>query len=882
MDSPAPPGLNRLSDYRAPDWRVPAVSLHFLLDAERTIVRATLLVERNGQHSRPLLLDGDELETLAVRLNGAEQPLPNSARRLSIAIEGDRATIETTVAIHPAANSRLMGLYASGGNLITQCEAEGFRRISWFPDRPDVLSRYHVRLEADRSLYPVLLANGDRAATGDLPDNRHFAEWQDPHPKPCYLFALVAGPLSALTDSFTTRSGRVVDLAIWVAPADVPRCHHAMHSLKQAMRFDEERYGREYDLDLFNIVAVHDFNFGAMENKGLNIFNARYILADAETATDFDFDSIAAVVAHEYFHNWSGNRVTCRDWFQLSLKEGFTVFRDEEFSADMGSRTVKRVEDVNVLRTAQFAEDAGPMAHPVRPDSFVEISNFYTATIYQKGAEVVRMIHTLLGSERFRQGSDLYFERHDGQAVTCEDFVLAMEDASGVDLGQFRRWYSQAGTPRVSAAGEYDDELQRYTLTLRQSTAPTPGQSAKLPLMIPVALGLLGTAGNLPLRLAGETPDGDTADNTHRVLVLSAEEQTFCFERVMEPPVPALLRGFSAPVRLDYDYSSADLCALMSREDDGFLRWDAAQQFALRALDTAQQQLAAGAPVTVDPLYLDACGELLANTALDPAMVAEMLRLPGEGFLAELAAARGGADVDAIHAARNAVRWALAQRHGRAFEACYQRLTSSAPYAPDAGQIGARSLRNTCLDYLALAGEEGLALAAAQFADASNMSDRLAALQALAYYGSAAQRDATLAWFYEDWQHETLVVNQWLQVQATLPGADTLERVQRLLQHPAFDSRNPNKLRALVGAFCSANPVNFHRADGAGYRFLADQIEELDARNPQIAARLLTPLTKWRNYRGREQLMRAQLQRLADRPNVSRDLYEVLAKALAA
>ncbi|MEQ8800400.1 MAG: DUF3458 domain-containing protein, partial [Haliea sp.] len=503
-------------------------------------------------------------------------------------------------------------------------------------------------------------------------------------------------------------------------------------------------------------------------------FNSSCVLCSPETTTDAGFERVQSIVAHEYFHNWSGNRVTCRDWFQLSLKEGFTVFRDEAFSADMGSPTVKRVEEVNVLRSAQFAEDAGPMAHPVRPDSFVEISNFYTATIYQKGAEVVRMIHTLLGPERFRAGSDLYFERHDGQAVTCEEFVRAMEDASGIDLTQFRRWYSQAGTPRLSARGEHDAQARRYTLTLSQSTPATPGQPDKVPLMIPVALGLLGAAGNLPLRLAGETPDGENADNTHRVLVLTGEEQTFCFEGVMEPPVPALLRGFSAPVRLDYDYSSAELCALMSLEDDGFVRWDAAQQLALRVLDTAQQQLAANAAVAVDALYLEACGELLANAALDPAMVAEMLRLPGESYLAELAASRGGADVDAIHAARNAVRAALAQRHGAAFMDCYQRLASTEPYAPDSAQIGARSLRNICLDYLALAGEEGLALAAAQFADADNMSDRLAALQTLASHGSAAQRDATLEWFYQDWQHETLVVNQWLLVQATLPATDTL------------------------------------------------------------------------------------------------------------
>jgi len=883
----AQPQVIHREAYTVPAFLIDRTELAFDLHEDHALVSACLHLRRNpaADPQAPLELQGQDLELLSLALNGralapAEYHL--GAEQLRIDAVPDTFQLHSQVRILPQNNTSLEGLYKSRAMFCTQCEAEGFRKITWYLDRPDVMAEFHVSIEAEQARYPVLLSNGNPLAMEALANGRHRASWHDPFPKPAYLFALVAGDLHYIEDHFRTASGRDVTLRIYVEEKDLDKCDHAMLSLQQSMCWDEEVYGREYDLDVFNIVAVDDFNMGAMENKGLNIFNTPCVLCSPETTTDAGFQRVQSIVAHEYFHNWSGNRVTCRDWFQLSLKEGFTVFRDEAFFADMGSPTVKRVEDVNVLRTAQFAEDAGPMAHPVRPDSFVEISNFYTATIYQKGAEVVRMIHTLLGPEHFRQGSDLYFERHDGQAVTCEDFVLAMEDASGVDLGQFRRWYSQAGTPTVSAAGEYDDEHQRYTLTLRQGTAPTPGQPLKQPLMIPVALGLLGTAGNLPLRLAGEVPDSETADSTHRVLVLGAEEQTFCFEGVMEPPVPALLRGFSAPVRLNYDYSGADLCALMSREEDGFLRWDAAQQFALRVLDTAQQQLAAGASVAVDPLFLEACGELLANPLLDPAMVAEMLRLPGEGFLAELAAARGGADVDAIHAAREAVRAALAERHGPAFEACYQRLASSAPYAPDAQQIGARSLRNTCLDYLALAGEEGLALAAAQFADASNMSDRLAALQALAYHGSAAQRDATLAWFYEDWQHETLVVNQWLQVQATLPGADTLERVQRLLQHPAFDSRNPNKLRALVGAFCSANPVNFHRADGAGYRFLADQIEELDARNPQIAARLLTPLTKWRNYRGREQLMRAQLQRLADRPSVSRDLYEVLDKALAA
>ncbi len=882
----AQPQVIYRNDYQPPAFLIERTELAFDLHEDHALVSACLHLRRNPE-AKPgaaLELHGQELELLSLALDGrqlAPSEYQLSAERLVLDNVPERFQLRSEVRIQPQDNTSLEGLYKSRAMFCTQCEAEGFRKITWYLDRPDVMAEFLVTIEADESRYPVLLSNGNPLGGQSLGNGRHRVSWHDPFPKPAYLFALVAGDLRHIEDRFRTASGRDVALRIYVEEKDLDKCDHAMRSLQQSMRWDEEVYGREYDLDVFNIVAVDDFNMGAMENKGLNIFNSSCVLCSPDTTTDAGFQKVQAIVAHEYFHNWSGNRVTCRDWFQLSLKEGFTVFRDAEFSADMGSRTVKRVEDVNLLRSAQFAEDAGPLAHPVRPDSFIEISNFYTVTIYEKGAEVVRMIHTLLGPERFRQGSDLYFARHDGQAVTCEDFVRAMEDASGVDLTQFRRWYSQAGTPTLGARGEYDPETRRYTLTLSQNTAPTPGQPDKAPLLIPVALGLLGAAGNLPLRLAGEAVDAETSDNTHRVLVLTGEEQSFCFEGVMEPPVPALLRGLSAPVRLDYAYSSEDLCALMSREDDGFVRWDAAQQLALRVLDSAQEQLAAGEAVVVEPLYLQACGELLANTTLDPAMVAEMLRLPGESYLAELAAGRGGADVDAIHAARNAVRTALARSHASAFRDCYLRLASSEPYAPESGQIGARSLRNTCLDYLALAGEEGVALAAGQFADASNMSDRLAALQVLANHGSAAQRDATLEWFYQDWQHETLVMNQWLQVQAMLPAADTLERVQRLLQHPVFDSRNPNKLRALIGAFCSANPVNFHRADGAGYRFLADRIEEIDARNPQIAARLLTPLTKWRNYRGREQLMRAQLQRLAALPAVSRDVYEVLDKALA-
>jgi len=854
MDSPAPPGLNRLSDYRAPDWRVPAVSLHFLLDAERTIVRATLLVERNGQHSRPLLLDGDELETLAVRLNGAEQPLPNSARRLSIAIEGDRATIETTVAIHPAANSRLMGLYASGGNLITQCEAEGFRRISWFPDRPDVLSRYHVRLEADRSLYPVLLANGDRAATGDLPDNRHFAEWQDPHPKPCYLFALVAGPLSALTDSFTTRSGRVVDLAIWVAPADVPRCHHAMHSLKQAMRFDEERYGREYDLDLFNIVAVHDFNFGAMENKGLNIFNARYILADAETATDFDFDSIAAVVAHEYFHNWSGNRVTCRDWFQLSLKEGFTVFRDQQFSESIGSAAVKRIESIRTLRSFQFPEDEGPLAHAVQPEAYLEISNFYTATVYNKGAELARMIHRLLGPDAFRRGSDRFFADNDGKAATVADFLAAMA-GQGLDSARFRHWYSQPGTPRLTVAAHHDAANSRLTLNLAQSN---PASAAAAPLPIPLDIALFSASGE---KLA-ETRDA----------ALTERFADLVFDGISAPPVLSLNRGFTAPVIVSPEPGRAALALLARAEDDPFARYEAMQQLMLSALSDS---IGSGRIEGEDDVAT-AVARLLEQWRDDPALTAETILIPSESLIGERMPLL---DPAAVHSAREGLRRALLTALETPLTAIWNSCTA------DPGSItpqakGLRRLKSVTLSLLTAADSaESAQLAYSQFIDATTMTDRMAALTALSHSHHPQRREA-LRRFHDRYAAMPEVMDKWFGAQAASIRADVLAEVRALEQHPLYSQRNPNRLRALVLGYAMNQP-RFHRKDGAGYAFVEAQVRAADAINPQSAARLAAPLTRWRRLvPPYADAMRASLERLAASPTISRDLLEVVSQSL--
>ena len=703
----AQPGTVYLKDYQAPDYLINRTELHFELREEQTLVTSRLyLLRRSGEEGEgELELHGQELELLEVSIDG--QVLTPESYRVSensLRVQGvtEQCVLSCKTRIRPQDNTSLEGLYKSHSMFCTQCEAEGFRKITYYLDRPDVMSVFTVSIEADAGRYPVLLSNGNLLETRELPSGRHLTVWHDPFPKPSYLFALVAGDLVYLEDHFATCSGREVTLRIYVEEKDQGKCAHAMDSLKRSMRWDEEAFGREYDLDIFNVVAVDDFNMGAMENKSLNIFNSSAVLCEPDITTDQGYQRIEAIVAHEYFHNWSGNRVTCRDWFQLSLKEGFTVFRDAEFSSDMGSRTVKRVEDVTVLRSAQFAEDAGPMAHPVRPESFIEINNFYTLTVYEKGAEVVRMIHTLLGPERFRAGSDLFFERHDGQAVTCEDFVLAMEQAGGVDLDQFRNWYSQAGTPLIKVRDHYDPETQTYTMEVEQSCPATPGQESKQAFVIPLAMGLLGDAGNLPLRLAGEEPDCETADNTHRVLIVDKPQQSFVFEAVLERPVPSLLRGFSAPVRLDYDYSREDLCKLMSRDDDGFVRWDSSQSLAISVIVEVQQQLQRGDSISVDPLLLQSCDQLLQDESLDPAMVAKMLALPSENYLVELAG-EGAADVQAIHSARKAVQHAIGSHCAAAFARRYASLANSAPYAPSGEQIAARSLRNTCLVFLALA-----------------------------------------------------------------------------------------------------------------------------------------------------------------------------------
>lgn len=880
------PQTIHLKDYRAPDYLIDETHLTFELFEDHTLVHAQLVMRRNpaaGDGLPPLVLDGQQLELLDLHLDdvplaAGDYQLTDS--HLSLQPTQARFVIDSTVRIHPESNTALEGLYKSGGMFCTQCEAEGFRKITFYLDRPDVMSVFTTTLSADKQAYPILLSNGNPIASGEEEDGRHWATWQDPFKKPAYLFALVAGDLWCIEDSFRTLSGRDVALRIYVEPENIGKLQHAMDSLKKSMKWDEEVYGREYDLDIFMIVAVNDFNMGAMENKGLNIFNSSCVLAHPDTATDAAHQRVEAVVAHEYFHNWSGNRVTCRDWFQLSLKEGFTVFRDAEFSADMNSRTVKRIEDVAFLRTHQFAEDAGPMAHPVRPDSYMEISNFYTLTIYEKGAEVLRMIHTLLGAEAFRKGSDLYFERHDGQAVTCDDFVQAMEDASGQDLTQFKRWYTQSGTPRLAVEDCYDAHAKTYTLTFRQSCPATPGQERKEPFVIPVAMGLLDSHGReLPLRLVGEAE----AAGTSRVLAVTEAVQSFTFVEVPVQPLPSLLRGFSAPVKLHYPYGRDQLMFLMQHDSDGFNRWEAGQQLAVQVLQALVEQQQRGEPLHLDGRLIEALRAVLADETLDQAMVAEMLSLPAEAYLAELSEM---ADVDAIHIAREFAREAIARELFDLLWARYQRCreaSRSTPYAADAAQIARRSLQNIALSYLMLArSEEALDVCVEQFEHADNMTERLAALAVLVNSPFDADKANALAKFAEHFKDDALVMDQWFAVQAACPLPGGLERVQALMHHGAFTLKNPNKVRALIGAFANQNHVNFHRIDGAGYRFLADQVIALNALNPQIASRQLTPLTRWRKFdQTRQVLMRAELERILASGELSGDVYEVLSKSLA-
>ena len=866
-----------LQDYKPSAFEIEKTDLLFELGEEHTRVTATLTVARNvlsEEQNADLVLHGSPgLDLQSVAVDGqplAEGGFSRDDESLTIPGLGVRATITTQVLIKPQDNTTMMGLYRSRTMYCTQCEAEGFRDITYYLDRPDVMSEFTSKIIADKAQYPILLSNGNPIERGELDGGRHFVTWHDPFKKPAYLFALVAGTLSCVEDSFTTMSGRNVKLQIFVEEKDLDKCDHAMISLKHSMRWDEEAYGREYDLDIFMIVAVDDFNMGAMENKGLNIFNTSAVLANPKTTTDAAFQRVEAIVAHEYFHNWSGNRVTCRDWFQLSLKEGFTVYRDSQFSADMNSATVKRIEDVTYLRTHQFAEDGGPMAHPVQPDSYMEINNFYTLTVYEKGAEVVGMIRTLLGAETFRKGSDIYFERHDGQAVTIEEFVRAMEEASGRNLTQFRRWYKQSGTPQLKVTSEYDADARTFTLDFAQSCPATPGQAQKQPFVIPVKLGLVGEQGDLPLNAAGDTEMVYEVNQTSQTLVINDIDQA---------PVPSLLRGFSAPVKLHYPYSKQQLIHLMANDSDGFNRWDAGQQLSFELLQKLSADAHAKRPLQMDQQLTAAFKTLLNDKSLDPAMVELMLQLPSEAQLHE------EADIihaDAIHAARLFVRQSLASELSAELLAVYQRHNISQVYAPEAAQIGRRALKNIALSYLMLVDNLGVDLAAEQFQRADNMTDKATALACLVNCPAAATQAAeALQQFEQQYRDEALVMNLWLQIQAANSQPGGLQRVEALEQHPAFTFSNPNKIRSLIGGFCNANLVNFHNPDGSGYEFLKQRILALHSRNPQVAARLMTPLTRWQKFPDpNRQQMRDALQVIADEPGLVKDIVEIATKSL--
>ncbi len=872
------PNPVNLADYTPPTYLVDRVDLRVSLDEDKTRVVARMSLRQNPQSSGvDLVLDGRRLELKRILKNGrrlAEEAYELSDDHLILRDPGARFDLEIETLIHPENNLSLEGLYKSGGNFCTQCEAEGFRKITFYPDRPDVLARFTTTIEASKARYPVLLSNGNPVDSGELENGRHWALWDDPFPKPSYLFALVAGKLAYIEDQYLTASGRKVRLRIYVEEHNIDKCGHAMSALKAAMRWDEQRFGREYDLDIYMIVAVDDFNMGAMENKGLNIFNSRFVLARPESATDRDFMNIESVVAHEYFHNWTGNRVTCRDWFQLTLKEGLTVFRDQEFSADINSRALKRIQDVDVLRDRQFTEDAGPMAHAIQPNSYLEINNFYTPTVYNKGAEVIRMIHTLLGEKGFRRGMDLYFASHDGEAVTTEDFLRAMEDATGVQLAQFRRWYTQAGTPQLIVQSEYVAEEKCLHLTLRQSCPPTPGQKDKEPFHIPVRIGLLDRDGReLPLRLEGE----DRPAGTKRVLELTQAEQTFRFSDIGSAPVASVLRDFSAPVRLAFEQDDEELAFLMAHDPDPFNRWDAGQRLATKIMLgwlSAGTQAQRRAP----EMYIGALAKTLADPALDPALVAMTLVVPSEQLLSGMLDV---IDVEGIHNTREAMSDQIARRLRDQLLEAYQRAGSINAGDTGAPAIGRRSLANACLGYLVVGGRnEDRQLAVEQFSGAVNMTNQLAALTALVHVG-CPEAELALAQFAEQWSGNRLVMDKWFALQASAPLDQTPERVSELLQHPLFNLHNPNRARALLGAFGEANPYCFHSRDGRGYRIIAEQVMKLNEPNPSVAARLLEPLTRWRRYDDeRQTLMKAELSRIAELAQLSRNLYELVRRSL--
>ena len=874
------PRVIRLSEYRPPDWLIETVDLDVRLDPSATRVAATLKVRRNpnGGGNVPLILDGDELTLVGLAVDGeklganAYAATPSSLTIHEPPQRPFALTIET--ALDPAANTKLMGLYRSSGTYCTQCEAEGFRRITYFIDRPDVLAVYRTRIEAERDDAPVLLSNGNLVETGPIPGTRrHYAIWHDPFPKPSYLFALVGGNLAAVEDRFVTASGREIKLAIYVERGREDRCAYALDALKRAMRWDERAYGREYDLDVFNIVAVSDFNMGAMENKGLNVFNDKYILASPETATDGDYAGIEAVIAHEYFHNWTGNRVTCRDWFQLCLKEGLTVFRDQEFTADERSRPVKRISDVRALKSAQFTEDAGPLAHPVRPETYHEINNFYTATVYQKGAEVVRMLKTLLGVRGFRAGMDLYFTRCDGKAATVEDFLGCFADANGIDLSQFKLWYSQAGTPELALRGSFDAAQARYRLEVRQMVPPTPGQSAKRPMLIPLAFGLLGTDGR---DLALVPASGNKISDG--LLRISAAEETFVFDGIREQPIPSFNRGFSAPIKLVSNLGEDDLVFIAGHDSDPFNRFDAASTLAMRHLVAATAALRARRKPPSPDALISALARSLDDNRLDPAFVAQVIAVPGESDIAHEIG--NDVDPDAVLAARRALKRTLGAALAAHSERIYRRLSPRAPYSPDAASAGRRALKNACLDLIAATGSaSGIEQAFRQFRDADNMTDRFAALATLSTH-DVVEREQAFDEFQQRFSEDPLVMDKWFALQAQIPEPGALDRVRTLMRHPGFSLANPNRVRALIGSFAAGNPSQFNRQDGEGYAFLADMVLKLDPKNPQVAARLLSFFKSWRALEPvRRAAAEAALKRLAAAA-LSADSRDIVGRAL--
>ena len=868
-----------LKNYKVPEYLIQTVDLNFILEAEHTRVVSRLTITHNPDNKArhaPLVLLGEQLTLHCIALDGVkltdhQYKLTDESLTIKDIPQNTTFTLTIENSINPKANSALEGLYVSNDMLCTQCEAEGFRKITYFLDRPDIMSRFTTTLIADKTLYPVLLSNGNKMEQGELSDNRHWVTWEDPFKKPCYLFALVAGKLECIEDQFTTMSGRTISLQIYVEAHDIDKCDHAMQSLKNAMRWDEQVYGREYDLDLYMIVAVGHFNMGAMENKGLNIFNTKFVLARPDTATDMDYEYIEGVIGHEYFHNWSGNRITCRDWFQLSLKEGFTVFRDQEFTADQTSRAVKRIDDVNMLRTRQFAEDAGPLAHPIRPEAYIEINNFYTLTVYEKGAEVVRMLHTLLGAKDFHKGTDLYFHHHDGHAVTCEDFILAMEEASNKDLSQFRRWYAQAGTPALKVEQNYNQDKQCLTLTLSQSI---PTQSSPAVLHIPVKVALFNAQGTQIKPVI----QGITAKDEEVILELKEQTQSFVFENVPSHAIVSILRGFSAPVKLEMQRPLTELAFLLQHDNDSFNRWEAGQQLTVAVIFELIEAIKAGQSLSMPCILVDSFKTILSKSWTDLSYLACLLSLPAENYLAEQMSV---VDVESIHQARQFVKLSLAEQLAEQFQALYAENHLGESGELTANAIAKRRIKNVCLDYLAqLETETGYRLVNEQFSTASTMTDQISALGCIVNSQNPTKSDC-LQQFYQQWQGEALVIDKWFSLQASSSQLGTFAIVQSLLQHSAFDLKNPNRVRALVGAFSLANPLHYHAFNGEGYQFLADQVIALNSLNPQVASRMVGALTQWRRFDEQRQiLMKQQLERIINTDNISKDVFEIASKSL--